>query len=132
MEILKIEIPERMQNILSQKYKVEVNNSSLDAKDSIIGNPAFANFKTYSDRCSKKTKSHRKDLSEISDYGPRHKSRMSFKEKYKTSVQESYLKGNTPNNFNLSGVDTSINVSVPRGGKTSKSRKSNIFHNDSM
>lgn len=54
VDVLKIKIPENMNEIIQNKYKVEVNNNSFEAKERIIGNPTSANFKNYKHNKSKK------------------------------------------------------------------------------
>ena len=52
VEILKIEIPENMNEIIRKRFHVEVNNNSVEAREKIIGKPTVANFWNY----KKKTK----------------------------------------------------------------------------
>lgn len=54
LDVLKIKIPENMNEIIKSKYKVEVNDNSFDAKESIIGNPTSINFKNYNHNKPKK------------------------------------------------------------------------------
>jgi Ran GTPase-activating protein (RanGAP) involved in mRNA processing and transport len=44
LELLKIEIPEYMQQAIKSRFKIEVNDDSMEAKNSIIGNPTYENF----------------------------------------------------------------------------------------
>ena len=43
-----------MNEIIRNKYKVEINDNSIEAKDSIIGKPTFINFKNYKQHKTKK------------------------------------------------------------------------------
>ena len=133
LELLKIEIPENMQEIIRQRYKVEVNDDSIEAKESIMGNPPYANFKTYSDKSPKKRSAKAKDMSYTNDYGLNARSRLSHSQRAKSKEYASN-KDQSPHNINISGDEPNVNISVSRGGhKTAKSRRvrANPKHDES-
>jgi len=122
VEILKIHIPENMEAMIEKKYKVEVNDDSIQAKDSIIGKPIYDNFKTYSGKRLKNRSVHHNGAPYITDYGV-HAQSVGI-DPHKCSVRQKSSKANSSGNFRLARIDSSINVSVGKGGKTSKSKKS--------
>lgn len=129
LDLLKIHIPETLHEIIRKKYGVEVNSDSLEAKDSILGKPTFANFKTYSDKGSRKHSTKRRALNPANDYGTQQDTWASMEQN--RSAQEANLKTKSVTPFKLADMRSEIQVSLNKGGRTVKSKRTRRIHDNS-
>ena len=127
-ELLKIEVPESLHSLIRMKYKVEVYDDSLDAKFNIMGKPTIDNFKTYSSKSKKRKKKFLNDS--FQDYGTKAESWVSSLKKEKLGEKRSAIKTQSTSNVKISGIDSRLQTPL-KGGKTSKSKRSRQFLDES-
>lgn len=131
-ELLKIEVPESLHSLIRMKYKVEVYDDSLDAKFNIMGKPTIDNFKTYSSKSKSISKKRKKKFlnDSFQGYGTKAESWVSSLKKEKLGEKRSAIKTQSTSNVKISGIDSRLQTPL-KGGKTSKSKRSKQFLDES-
>lgn len=127
-ELLKVHIPANLYSIIQKKYKVDVNDYSVEAKVNIIGKPIFDNFKSYSSKTKKKKKVNQNES--FSNYGPKSESKITpFKERH-SGDKNSTIRTQSTRNFKFAGVESSLKTPL-KGKKTAKSKRNRQFLDES-